>query len=298
MKTYPFLFNKLFCQPLMVLEPVRIGLENALLEVMAGGGQGRAPAPRSYGQPGQTHEDTIEYRRMVTATNRDWRIEQIYQDLGNVAVVSISGVIDKHLSSADLDCYGGCDLADVDKALSIAANDDDIESVVLNINSPGGSVIGVPETAARVKALCQTKQVFAFVDGLCCSAAYYIGSQADRIDAAPSAILGSVGVYCAVINQKEALKMKGIEVDLIKAGKFKAMGASFKALEPDERAMMQARVDGLHADFRAAVNGTRPQVGTADMEGQTFDGKQSLAAGLCDGLTTANLDEYASGLIG
>ncbi len=194
-------------------------------------------------------ENSIAYWKMVQQTNQTWRVEQIYQDYGNVAVINLGGVIDKHMSDTDLDCYGGCDLADVDKALAIAANDDDIELVVLNVNSPGGSVLGVPETAARVQQLTQIKQVNAFVDGMACSAAYYIASQADQIDAAPSAILGSIGVYCAVLDQSKALEMKGYNVQLIKAGKYKAAGA-FGPLSDDDKAMMQARVDSLHADFR------------------------------------------------
>ena len=255
MKTYPHLVNKLFCQPLMLLEPVRLSLENDLLTHMGNGMAERrgTSGPRSYGEPGKVDENSIAYWKMVQQTNQSWRIEQIYQDYGNVAVINVSGVIDKHLSDTDLDCYGGCDLADVDKALAIAAGDDAIELVVLNVNSPGGSVLGVPETAARVQQLAQTKQVNAFVDGMACSAAYYIASQADQIDAAPSAILGSVGVYCAVLDQSKALEMKGYNVQLIKAGKYKAAGA-FGPLSDEEKAMMQERVNGLHTKFRAAVN--------------------------------------------
>ena len=296
MKTHPHLFTTLFCQPLRLLEPVRLSLENALFaHIGMADGRGSG-APRSYGDPGKVDENSIAYWKMAQETQAAWRIEQLYQDYGSVAVINLSGVIDKHMSDADLSCYGGCDLADVDKALAIAAGDDEIEQVVLNINSPGGSVLGVPETAARVKALTQTKQVTTFVDGMACSAAYYIGSQADQVVAASSAILGSIGVYCAVVDQSKALEMKGYNVQLIKAGKFKAAGA-FGPLSDDERAMMQERVNGLHADFRAAVNGSRPQVSGDTMEGQTFDGKQSMKVGLCDGLTSANLDEYVAGLL-
>ena len=291
MKTFPLLTQKLFCQPLMLLPSVRHSLENDLLAHM---GNGMAERRGTSGP--RVDENSIAYWKMVQATNQTWRIENIYQDFGSLAVISMSGVIDKHMSDADLDCYGGVDLADVDKALAIAGGDDDIETVVLSINSPGGSVLGVPETAARVRALAQDKQVLTFVDGMCCSAAYFIGSQADQIDTAASAILGSVGVYCAVLDQSKALEMKGYNVQLIKAGKYKAAGA-FGPLSDEERAMMQERVDALHAQFRGAVQGNRPQVSNDTMEGQTFDGSQSVTNGLADNVTADNLDEYVAKLL-
>src|SRR5688572_19528814 len=129
MKIFPYLFDKLFCQPLMIIEPVRFGLESALLDRM--GISHGDPRPRAYGQRVEADEETLEWMKMRAETKRAWRVEKIYQTYDNVAVVNISGVIDKHLSDADLDCYGGCDLADVDKALMVAEQDRKIERVVL-----------------------------------------------------------------------------------------------------------------------------------------------------------------------
>lgn len=295
MKIFPHLFDKLFCQPLMILESVRFSLESSLLEHMGMATAG--PAYRSFGQPGEADEKTIEWMKMREETKRSWRIEQIYQTYGNVAVVNIAGVIDKHLSNADLDCYGGCDLADVDKALMIAEQDPKIERIVLAINSPGGSVQGVPETAARVARLRQSKEVRSYVDGMSASAAFYIGSQADHIDVTPSSQIGSVGVYCTILDRSRELDLKGVKVELIKAGKYKAMGSPFKPLIDEEREMIQTRVTRLHNEFREAVNGSRPQVKLDDMEGQCFDGRESVARGLADATTTLNLDEYISRLL-
>jgi protease-4 len=178
--------------------------------------------------------------------------------------------------------------------------------VVLSINSPGGSVTGIPESAARVAALTKTKEVHAFVDAMACSAAYYIASQADHIAAAPSAILGSIGVYMAVLDATRNLEMEGYKVDLITAGKYKAMGSPFKPLSSEERAMLQSSCDALHADFRAAVKsgrraatdaGGHQTVADSAMEGQWFDGKQALENRLVDELTGANLDEYVAALL-
>lgn len=300
MKTFPHLFAKLFRSPLMITDGVRFGIERELLGHMSMGHGGVSevtfPA-RIYGTPGKADERDIEYMKRAAATEAAWRVEQVYQVIGNVAIISIAGVIDKHISSFEMSCYGGCDLADVDRALMLAANESEIEHIVLYINSPGGSVIGVAETAARVAALAKTKEVHAFVDACACSAAYYIASQADMITAAPSAVLGSIGVYLALLDETRALEMDGYKVELMKAGKFKAMGASFKQLTDEERAMFQASVDEIYAQFTGAVRGARPQVSDETMQGQTFTGAKAKAAGLSDELFTGNLDEFVAGLI-
>lgn len=319
MKVYPHLFSKLFCQPLLLHEPVRFALESALLGRMGmvhGGDEipsAAAAAPeqteepkRSYGEHGEPMEDWLAWNRDCQATMEVMRIENVYRRYGNVGVVKLNGIIDKNLTQFEMDCYGGYDLADFDHALQVAAADPRVECIVLAINSPGGSVTGVPESAARVAALTAKKEVHAFVDGQACSAAYYIASQADHIAAAPSAVLGSVGVYMALLDETRALEMEGYKVELIKAGKFKAMGASFKPLTDEERAMLQESVDEIHRSFRTAVKsgrrapterGGHQTVTDAVMEGQWFDGKASLQHRLVDELTGRNLDEYVAGLL-
>lgn len=227
----------------------------------------------------------------------NWRVDRVFEQVGNVGVVHIVGAIDKHISAMDMDCYGGCDLADIDAALSIIENNPAIERVVLNVNSPGGSVIGVAETAARVKRLTETKEVHAYIDALCASAGYYIASQADHITAAPSAMVGSIGVYLALLDETRALEMEGYKVELIKAGKFKAMGASFKALSDEERQLLQSEVDGLYSEFTGAVRSVRSGVSDDTMQGQTFRGTEAKKRGLVDDTTNANLDEFVASML-
>src|SRR5262245_4913300 len=134
MKAHPFFFQKLFCLPLMITEPVRRSLEQAFLSHMRGGAQARS--------------ESLEQK-----LQDEHRLARVLQVFGDTAVVQLSGVIDKHLTDFEMSCYGGYDLADFDAALSLISQEDRIERVVLNINSPGGSVTGVPEAAARVAAL-------------------------------------------------------------------------------------------------------------------------------------------------
>lgn len=300
MKTYPRLFSKLFLEPLMLLPSARHGFELGLLNHM-----GIALAAPQMGvasdyesAPAKTRDEQIADMKAAQQTQKEWRVARIYETFGNVAVIKMQGAIDKHLSDFEMSCYGGYDLADFDNALSRAGNDPKIERVVLDINSPGGSVIGVPESAARVAALTKVKEVRSFVDVMACSAAQYIAAQADITECAPSAMMGSIGVYLSVVDATRWAEIEGYKVEIIRAGNFKAMGNPFKPLTDAERELLQARVNEIHAEFKAAVNvGRKDKVSDDAMQGQVIYGKDAVAQGLADSLTGMNLDEYVASLL-
>lgn len=307
MRIYPHLFAKLFCRPVLLLEPVRQSFERVLLSRMDLSVSDISRPRLAQGDPGKSDDEIIEFWKMIDATQKAYRVEKLFQKYGNVGVVTISGVIDKEISDFEMECYGGCDLSDVDKALALADQDPDVEAIVLHINSPGGSATGVAETAARVAKIAESKDVHAFVDVMACSAAYWIGSQAGKIVAAPSAILGSIGVYMTVLDATRAAEMEGIKVELITAGKYKAMGSPFKPLSDEERSMLEEEVAELHEDFRAAVRSGRRRgteagghstVLDSTMEGQAFDGKKAVANRLADELVASEtLDDYVSRIL-
>lgn len=291
MKTYPHLLAKLYATPLLLRTPERIAFEQVMQAHMFGGAN-----TQGIGEPGRPMQDLLEDIKDYDATKEQLRIEKVYKKFSNVAVVKIHGAIDKVLTQFEMDCYGGCDLADVDKALALAEADPKIDTVILDIHSPGGSVTGTPETAARVARMREVKEIHAYTATMCCSAAYYIASQADRIVSAPSACVGSIGVYMAIIDQTRQLENEGIAVELIKAGRLKAMGASFKKLTDEERELLQASVDRIHKDFKAAVTTLR-KVKDEDMQGQWFDGTEAHTKGLVDEITELSIDEYAASLL-
>ena len=208
----------------------------------------------------------------------------------DTAVIYLSGVIDKHVQLMDLDCYGGVDLDDIDAALIQCGQDNAIKNVMLAFDTPGGSVVGVHETAMLVAELAARKNVFAFTDSLCASAGYYIASQASQIFTTYSASLGSIGVYCALLDYTQWLEDQGVQVNLIKAGKFKAMGAPFKKLTADERALLQERTNKIYDMFTDTVQSTRPQVSIDTMQGQCFFGEDNITVALAD-VVVKSLDE-------
>ena len=117
-----------------------------------------------------------------------------------VGIVSISGVLMKHPDFFARLLLGATDMDGIESALIAARDRKDVQAVFLDVNSPGGTVNGTPELAARVADVSKAKYTYAFTDGQMCSAAYWIGSQADAIFATPSARVGSIGVLMPMLD--------------------------------------------------------------------------------------------------
>jgi signal peptide peptidase SppA len=197
----------------------------------------------------------------------------------DVAVIAVDGVIGKRVSALEKSS-GTVDVDDVAAALREAYDNRAVRGIVLDINSPGGTVTGVPELASLVASA--PKRVVAYTDTMAASAAYWIGSQADAFVAAPSSTVGSVGVYLALLDQSRAYELAGYRKEVIKSGKIKGIGVPGTALTDEQRAHLQQATDALHAQFKAAVRAGRKGVRDEDMEGQDFYGAVAVDARLID----------------
>lgn len=200
---------------------------------------------------------------------------------GKVGIVPLRGVIGKSLLPIDK-MTGAVDLDEFDRDLEDMENDDEVEVIVVDISSPGGTVTGVEEVASRLSRY--SKPTVAFTDTEAASAAYWIGSAADRFVATPSATVGSVGVYMAIPDFSEAFRQAGIAMQVVKAGKLKGAGIEGTSLSDEQKADLQEQVNAIHADFKAAVRGKRKLVKDEDMEGQVFSGKVAARKGMVTGL--------------
>ena len=203
---------------------------------------------------------------------------------GSVGVIPLHGVIGKSLSPLDK-MTGAVDLNDFANALEEYENDDEVVTILLDISSPGGTVTGVEEVGTMLAR--SKKATVAFTDTEMASAAYWIGSQADRVVATPSATVGSIGVYMAFADVSKAYESMGVKMEVIKSGTLKGAGIEGTSLSEAQRSDLQAQVDSIHADFRSAVRSKRRLVDDSDMEGQVFSGKVGAQKGLVTGLTTS-----------
>lgn len=205
--------------------------------------------------------------------------------MGTVAVVPILDVIGRKFSSA-LYSSGVTSIDVFQRLVKTAAEDPAVDAIVLSIDSPGGVAMGTPEAAESVHRAQTIKPVIAFADGLMDSAAYWIASQANAIYAMPSADVGSIGAYLAVLDYSRAAEMDGIRVELFRSGKHKGMGYPGTSLTDEQRAMLQASVMDIAGKFKAAVRSGRGRMISDDvMQGQSFSVEEAMRNGLIDSVT-------------
>jgi signal peptide peptidase SppA len=202
-----------------------------------------------------------------------------------VAVIPVHGILGKHLSSMETAC-GGCSLDTLQNQLQAAGSSPRINQILLDVNSPGGTVTGTPETAAMIREARAAKPVWAFTDSEACSGGMWLASQCDRVYATESATLGSVGVRMVLLDYTRKLEEEGVKVNAISSGKYKLLGAPFRALSEEERDMLQTESDRIHQQFQKAIQAVRA-VETAHLQGQVFRGEESAGIGLIDGVVNS-----------
>ena len=207
-----------------------------------------------------------------------------------VAIIPVAGVIG-HKVSAVSKLLGAVDTVDVIAAIELAAEDDDIDTIILDIDSPGGTVGGVPELAETVEDVQRAgvKKIYAYTDSMMASAAYWMAAGANGIFAAPSAEVGSIGVYLPVMDTSKALAEKGVTVEIFKSGKYKAAGFPGVALDEEVRKHLQLEVMETYNEFAGFVKKYRAELNYEYMQGQTLTGRKAADVGMVDG-TAKNLD--------
>lgn len=199
---------------------------------------------------------------------------------GNVAVIPINGVIGKHVGSLER-MSGATDVDDITGQVQKAIADEAVAGILLDVNSPGGSVSGVPEASDIIAEAAKMKPVVAYTDQLMASAAMWLAAGAGAIYASKSAHVGSIGVYMAFLDSSRAYELAGLKMELIKAGTFKGMGMAGTSLSDDERALLQSEVDKVYCWFTDHVTEYR-NVPSSAMQGQTFYGSDAVGVGLID----------------
>jgi signal peptide peptidase SppA len=198
--------------------------------------------------------------------------------------LEISGILAYRPSIGDLFFDGFEDSAEVLSAFRRLEADPEAKAIVLNINSPGGFSVGGAEIADAVRG--SAKPAVAWVGGIMCSLAYWIGSQARAVISARSAMVGSIGAYVSVVDFHRMLENAGIEVRVFrnKEGTFKAAGMPGASISDDHAAEFTRQAQRSFDVFRNDVLKVRRNVPAEAMQGQVFDGAQAKRSGLIDAL--------------
>ena len=208
---------------------------------------------------------------------------------GAIAVLPLYGVISQRAGMMQ-EMSGGTSCEAFCAQIRHLAADPGIVAIVVDVDSPGGSVFGVPEAAQAIFEARSAKPIVAVSNSLNASAAYWLTSQAHEIVASPSSETGSIGVYMAHCDESEAHAKAGERYTLVSAGKYKVEGNPFEPLSEEALAEMQGRADRVYGDFVAAV--ARGRGVSADAvrsgygQGRVVGAKQAVALGLADRVDT------------
>lgn len=239
---------------------------------------------------------TSERMRLGSAVYLDWDPgrNRPYELLdGGIAVIPISGA----LSKADRWWSLGSSYKAIGNQIRQALEDAAVRHILLDVDSPGGDAAGVQELASIIAAADLAKPVYAWADGQCCSAAYWLASSARTLAVNPATEVGSIGVVGIHLEITKAAESAGYTFTVIRSGKEKAFGNSYERLSPDALASIQARFDGLYALFIQGVAANRgldaAQAGNW-AEGRVFLAADALAAGLVDRLQ--NRDDFIASI--
>ena len=209
-------------------------------------------------------------------------------DPNGIAHISIHGTLFNKEAPYFVAGYGGTDYEEVLQDIAVASKE--AKGIFLTVDSGGGHACGNDKVA---KAISQCpKPVFAYTDGMCCSAAYAIASGASYICASADATVGSIGTILPLMDISGLWQAMGIKPDYITNTEGTLKAAGYPPSQSDEeRASLQAETQEYFDIFKSHVLKHR-KLSNDDMRGQAFVGKSALKKGLvdeiCDGKSAYN----------
>lgn len=212
---------------------------------------------------------------------------------GSVAVLPVYGVL-THRAHAKSISTPMTSTEELSAQIRNAVADPGISSIVLDVDSPGGSVFGVQEVADTIFSLRGKKPIVGVANAQAASGAYWILSQADEVVVTPSGAVGSIGAFMVHEDRSEKYVKDGVKRTYVSAGKYKVEGNDTGPLEGDSLAYAQSMVDNFYSAFvRAVAKGRGVSVEAArgpDFgEGRMVLARQAVAGGMANRVAT--LDE-------
>ena len=206
-----------------------------------------------------------------------------------IAVLPLQGPITKR-ASAFTAFFGGTSTDKFGEAFDSLMANDAIGAIVLDVDSPGGTVEGTMELTEKMYAARGTKPVVAVANGFMASAAYKIASAADQIVVIPSGQAGSIGTRAMHLDYSAALEKDGVKPTVVYAGEHKTEFDPFAPLSEEAKAEMQRVVDEYYGEFVKSVarnrNTTVARVKKEFGGGRMMLAKQAVEAGLADRVGT------------
>jgi ClpP class serine protease len=209
------------------------------------------------------------------------RAERTNTEIGSAVIVDISGPLEQR---ADFFCDSYEAIIErVREAVAAPM----AKAVVLRFDSPGGMAAGCFEAAREIRMICTDagRQLHAFVEGSCNSAAYALGSVCDSITLGDAGVCGSIGCMSARYDYSAANAADGLRVEIITSGARKADGHPDTAISEAELASTKATIDSIASVFFEHIANHRPSLNVqaiTALEAKVLHGQAALAAGLAD----------------
>lgn len=201
-----------------------------------------------------------------------------------IAVVPVVGVIAQRAQSL------GASTDQIGMMIEQAVRSPDVDAILLDVDSPGGTVPGTPELAEKIRQAAAVKPMLALANSLAASAGYWIAASAGEVWVTPSGESGSIGVWTAHEDWTKFFENEGITVTEFTAGRFKTEGAYWKPLTDEGKAFLQSRVNEVYGWFVKSVAQDRKVAQSAVRqgfgEGRVLGAQQSVDAGLVDRIGT------------
>ncbi|MBX2988959.1 MAG: signal peptide peptidase SppA [Bdellovibrionaceae bacterium] len=168
------------------------------------------------------------------------------------------------------------------------SEDKNVKAIVININSPGGSVGPSQEINAALRRVREEHKipVICSSSGLMASGAYYAAVACDKIVVSPGALVGSIGVIMEFANLEKLYDWAKVSRYSITSGKYKDSGAEYRPMREDERHLFQDLISEVYGQFTEAIVTGRPNlkkdVLTEYADGRVFTGAKAVKLGFAD----------------
>jgi signal peptide peptidase SppA len=218
---------------------------------------------------------------------------------GSIAVLPLFGTLSQRMNPFS-DFAGYTSLDAFGAVFNQLLNDPSVSSIVLDVDSPGGTVYGVDELGAAIFAARGKKRIAAIANSQAASAAYWICTAANELSVTPSGLVGSIGILAIHEDCSRAEEAAGLRTTLISAGKFKTEGNEHEPLKDTAREALQERVSSYYRMFVRAVARHRG-ASYADVhegfgEGRVVGADAALKMGMVDRVETIDqlLERLAS----
>lgn len=198
----------------------------------------------------------------------------------HTALVELHGTIAADQTSADQIMSG----------LQAAFEDRNTKGVILRINSPGGSPVQagqIYDDIKRLRAKYPNIPLYAVVDDICASGAYYVAAAADKIYVDKASLVGSIGVLMDGFGFTGTMQKLGVERRLLTAGENKGFLDPFSPENPQQVAYAKTMLEEIHQQFIKAVRdgrGSRLKEAPDMFSGLVWSGQKSIELGLTDAL--------------